>query len=512
MNKRKTITGIIISFCFLMFGIFSLTACGEKPINEINIVFDQSVGATSPDQQFFIEKVYGQTQGLDSIRIMAKYSDGSEGEIKDAEITINYQGIGDESSSLKTLEEFKTKAKNNTLDAGGWSLTASYKGLQTPTTYITVNRAESPKEYNLRFTSNIFSSKLQANSLYYGTKDAGFNITLLNGSQVVDNSMIDSLYKIKDGEEEEFDSSKSIQEYIDNDKTEYVTIENLYPGTYTVFAKVKAETNFNEKYTNVLTLKILKAPVEIDTTDMKVVYQFGSNTQYIKNLTFEQIDNGTVFNNIKNGVNGGYVILCSDGDSSNNGEEVGKILSSEIVVPIENVWVGEFVAVENHTYNVKDNGKMIKLRFVPSDEDTGNGYKYSDLYTPSEVVEVPLEMIRGKIHAPIVTSVFGEFDGTNYSNYKAGDGLYHHLKITYDEDYKDVLFDITYDSDVTQDSAGFCATTAGRHFVTFSIINDNFEFRFDGKDDNYAYEINYYPPTIASNAYIEFAWTLDPAE
>ena len=49
MNKRKTITSIIISFCFLMFGIFSLTACGEKAINAINIVFDQSVGAIFAD-------------------------------------------------------------------------------------------------------------------------------------------------------------------------------------------------------------------------------------------------------------------------------------------------------------------------------------------------------------------------------------------------------------------------------------------------------------------------------
>ncbi len=510
MNKRKTITGIIISFCFLMFGIFSLTACGEKAINAINIVFDQSVGAILPDSQLVIKEVYGQTKGLDSIKIVAKYSDGSESEIKDAEITIYYHGIDDEGSSSKTLEEFKTKAKNNTLEAGVWELTASYKGHQTPTTYINIDRAESTKDYNLRVTSNIFSSKLQANSLYYGTKESGYNITLLNGSKVVDNSMIDSLYRMKDGEE--FDFSKSIQEYVDNNKTEYVTIENLYPGTYTVFAKVKAETNFNEKYTNAITLKILKAPVEIDTTDMKVVYQFGSNTQNIKDLTFAQIDDGTVFNNIKNGVNGGYVVLCSDGDSSNNGEETGKILSNEEVVSTENVWVGKFVAVENHTYNVRDNGKMIKLRFVPSNEDAREGYKYNDLYAPSEVVEVPMEMIRGKIHAPIVTSAFGEFDGTNYSNYKAGDGLYHYLTITYDENDKDVLFDITYDSDVTQYSSGFCATTAGRHVVTFSIINDNFEFRFDGKDDNYAYEMNYYPPTITSNAYIEFAWTLDPAE
>lgn len=511
MNKRKTITSIIISFCFLMFGIFSLTACGEKAINAINIVFDQSVGAISPGSQLVIDEVYGQTKGLDSIKIVAKYSDGSESEIQDAEITIYYHGIGDESSSLKTLEEFKTKAKNNTLDAGVWELTASYKGHQTPTTYVNIDRAESTKDYNLRVTSNIFSSKLQANSLYYGTQEAGYNITLLNGSQVVDNSMIDGLYKIKDGEE--FDASKSIQEYVDNNKTEYVTIENLYPGTYTIFAKVKAETNFNEKYTNALTLKILKAPVEIDTTDMKVVYQFGSNTQHLKDLTFAQIDDGVVFNDITNGINGGYVIICSDGDSSNNGEEVGKILSSEIVVSTRNVWVGKFVAVENHTYNVRDNGKMIKLKFVPSsDEDFRDGYKYSDLFAPSEVVEVPMEMIRGKIHAPIVTSAFGESDGTNYSNYKAGDGLHHYLKITYDENNKNVLFDITYDSDVTQDSGGFYATTAGRHFVRFSIINENFEFRFDGKDDNYAYEINYYPPTITSNAYIDFVWTLDPAE
>ena len=71
MNKRKTITSIIISFCFLMFGIFSLTACGEKAINAINIVFDQSVGAISPGSQLVIDEVYGQTKGLDSIKIVA---------------------------------------------------------------------------------------------------------------------------------------------------------------------------------------------------------------------------------------------------------------------------------------------------------------------------------------------------------------------------------------------------------------------------------------------------------
>lgn len=511
MTKTKSKFMYLLTLPILFVMMIILSSCGAKNFTFLSMVMSDDYSYANYGNMYVFNVNYGDTSGLSTMELYANYDNGSKVLLSTSDYTyqISYTALGENTQTTScSLEEYLQKVSSNTLEAGNWRLVFTYKN-QTFEIQINVARASSQNDYNLQIISNS-EFNLPQNTISYGAKNSAFAIKVSNGGVYLDSSKFENtLYVLN--ENENYDNTKSALDYFNQSKLTSFDVSTKKPGKYMVAVKILATDNYDLTFTKFVELTINKSQIEIKNENLTLSYEFDVNDKKYNDLTFDDMQKG----NFK--LLGAKIILCSDRNSENNSvlEYSEKITNEEICELSEDI--GSFVPVNNQiTYNTKNNGGQIALKFVPSDKfDSYFNAKPSDLFDTSLEVVATLNLKRGEVLAPYVSSQFGTKIGTTqtYSNPTLQtDGNI--LKV-YADDLKDRLFEIQTSTGCqinvgTNYEYEFLTRTAGNFDVKFVMLSDNFKWKQDGYAGIVgAYTRQFNQTTSSENTSVEFSYTIN---
>ena len=512
MTKTKSKLMYLLTLPILFVMIIILSSCGSKNFTTLSMVMSDAYSYANYGNIYVFNVNYGDTSGLSTMELYANYDDGSKVLLSTSDYTcqISYTALGENTQTTScSLEEYLQKVSSNTLEAGNWRLVFTYKN-QTFEIQINVARASSQNDYNLQIISNS-EFNLPQNTISYGAKNSAFAIKVSNGGVYLDSSKFENtLYVLN--ENENYDNTKSALDYFNQSKLTSFDVATKKPGKYMVAVKILATDNYDLTFTKFVELTINKSQIEIKNENLTLSYEFDVDDKKYNDLTFDDMQKG------KFKLLGAKIILCSDRNSENNSvlDYSEKITNEEICELNEDI--GSFVPVNNQfTYNAKNNGGQIALKFVPSDKfDSYFNAKPSDLFDTSLEVMATLSLKKGEVFAPYVSSQFGTKIGTTqtYSNPTLQpDGNI--LKIYADENLKDRLFEIQTSTGCqinvgTNHDYEFLTRTAGNFNVKFVMLSDNFKWKQDGNAGIVgAYTRQFNQTTSSENTSVEFSYTIN---
>ncbi len=452
-NKlKKKLLSFIFAFCLIIPCLFLLSACGnDKKLNYIQVSLADGEYSTS----IYETRDFGNTTGLNNIKIKAYYSDGSNEnvELSNVQITVSFTADGSEESRVtKTFEEYTQMCENSNLTAGSWKLTLKYKD-NSCEVYIGVSKVNNTSNYTLNVASKV--ENIGENQIYYGTKFEGIDYSVFNGDTQLDDSMIEKICILNKVDGSSSDISSLTQEEIKAlpkpseilNSENYIAgelsylLEDINPGKYLIFAEIKEQGNYLKSYSDYQTLVIKKSQIVATAEDFTIDFTFKQD--FCKGVTLDEmlhgIPNGNGYLSFGNSkINGKLSLLFnSDLNDENNNLVNDNKLTRETLIwhNFENSdWdfsrtseiddriaiYGTLAEVNPKTYNFdstkgETNTITTKVKFVPKGDENW----YEKVYAESEEFEITIILHRTAYSAPTL-NVLNELTDFKYSTENNG--------------------------------------------------------------------------------------------
>lgn len=563
---KKKLLSFIFAFCLIIPCIFLLSACGnDKKLNYIQVSLADGEYSTT----IYETRDFGNTTGLNNIKIKAYYSDGSDEnvELTNAQITVSFSADGlEESRVTKTFEEYTQMCEGSNLTAGFWRLTLNYKDKSFEVN-IDVRKVNEDSKYTLNVTSRV--GNIGKNQIYYGTKFKGIDYSVFNGDTQLDDSMIEKIciledstyyaYDISSLTQEEIDALPKPNEIVDSENyqvgelsNELSNLENIKPGKYLIFAEIKEQENYLKSYSAYQALVVKKSQIVATAENFKIDFTFRQD--FCKGVTLDEMLHGisdgngyTSFGNSK--INGKLSLLFnSDLNGENNNLVNDDKLTNETLIwhNFENSdWdfsttgeiddriaiYGTLAEVNPKTYNFdstkgETNTITTKVKFVPKGDDNW----YEKVYAESKEFEITIILHRTAYKAPTL-SVINELSGFKYSTDNNGNPekmkfyldatnytlipydttqteLAKHLKTAFQANK---VYSIHTNAEFEQDeneNLYVCSSAVGRYFIR-CYINPNLYYNDENlTHSNTNIAITKHDKTSENEAYIEYSWEI----
>lgn len=562
---KKKLLSFIFAFCLVIPCVFLLCACGnDKKLNYIQV----SLADGEYSASIYETRDFGNTTGLNNIKIKAYYSDNSNEnvELTNVQITVSFSADGSEQSRVtKTFEEYTQMCEGSNLTAGFWRVTLNYKANSCEVN-IDVRKVNDNSNYTLKVTSKV--GNIGENKIYYGTKFKGINYSVFNGNTQLDDSMIekkiyilnkndDSSYDISSLTQEEINALPKPNEIVDSENyhvgelsNELSNLEYIEPGKYLIFAEIKEQENYLKSYSDYQTLVVKKSPIIATAENFKIDFTFIQD--FCKGVTLDEmlhgISNGngyTLFGNSK--INGKLSLLFnSDLNDENNNLVNDNKLTSETLIwhNFEESWneadngiynYGTLAEVNPKTYNFdstkgETNTITTKVKFVPKGDENWA----EKVYTESKEFEITIILHRTAYKAPTL-AVISDLTDFKYSTDNSGNPqemkfeLYvpHCALIPYDAtqtefaQYLKTAFEtnkaycIYTNAKLEQDNIGdyyFYSSAVGSYFIK-CYINPNLYYNDENlTPSNTNIAITKHDKTSENEGYIEYSWTISKGD
>lgn len=564
-NKlKKKLLSFIFAFCLIIPCIFLLSACGnDKKLNYIQV----SLADGEYSASIYETRDFGNTTGLNNIKIKAYYSDNSNEnvELTNAQITVSFSADGSEQSRVtKTFEEYTQMCEDSNLTAGFWRLTLKYKDKSCEVN-IDVQKVNDNSNYTLKVTSKV--GNIGENQIYYGTKFKGIDYSVFNGNTQLDDSMIEKkIYILNKNDDSSYDISSLTQdeikdlpkpnEIVDSENyhvgelsNELSNLEYIEPGKYLIFAEIKEQENYRKSYSAYQTLVVKKSQIVATAENFKIDFTF--NKDLCKGVTLDEMLHGisegngyTSFGNSK--INGKLsLLLRSDLNDENNNLVNDNKLTNETLIwhNFEESWneadngiydYGTLAEVNPQTYNFdstkgETNTITTKVKFVPK------GYEnwVEKVYAESKEFEITIILHRTAYSAPTLY-VVNELTDFKYSTDNNGNpqemkfNLYapnyallpydatqpelaQHLKTAFEANKAYCIYtNAKFEKDETENY--FCSSAVGSYFIRY-YINPNLYYNDENlTHDNSNITITKHDKTGENEGYIEYKWTISKGD
>lgn len=564
-NKlKKKLLSFIFAFCLIIPCIFLLSACGnDKKLNYIQV----SLADGEYSASIYETRDFGNTTGLNNIKIKAYYSDNSNEnvELTNAQITVSFSADGSEQSRVtKTFEEYTQMCEDSNLTAGFWRLTLKYKDKSCEVN-IDVQKVNDNSNYTLKVTSKV--GNIGENQIYYGTKFKGIDYSVFNGNTQLDDSMIEKkIYILNKNDDSSYDISSLTQdeikdlpkpnEIVDSENyhvgelsNELSNLEYIEPGKYLIFAEIKEQENYRKSYSAYQTLVVKKSQIVATAENFKIDFTF--NKDLCKGVTLDEMLHGisegngyTSFGNSK--INGKLsLLLRSDLNDENNNLVNDNKLTNETFIwhNFEESWneadngiydYGTLAEVNPQTYNFdstkgETNTITTKVKFVPK------GYEnwVEKVYAESKEFEITIILHRTAYSAPTLY-VVNELTDFKYSTDNNGNPqemkfdlyapnyallpydatqpeLAQHLKTAFEANKAYCIYtNAKFEKDETENY--FCSSAVGSYFIRY-YINPNLYYNDENlTHDNSNITITKHDKTGENEGYIEYKWTISKGD
>ncbi len=384
--------------------------------------------------------------------------------------------IQDPNNETITFDEYKQKVESDSLEIGTWVLEFEYETL-TENFNVNILKLDNKNLYSLKLESVL---NTQENKLYYGTNRSGVDVFVsINNlsTNLVEERNISGIYKLKETTEYRFDLFPT------EDIVESVVFEELLPGTYYMCALITDDV-YNDKFSNFTKVEVEKSKIEVDHSNLNLSWSFKTFGPF-QDVTFEQMNT----NNNPINFSDVNIVMCSDGDSTNNGNNyVGNKKTSELIDNNFEIY-GTFVSqTPNATYNSSANTQTISLKFVP------NKY-YSAFFEESDYFNTTITINKCSVAVPIAKSecCSGQHE---YSPNKE-----HCLSIyaQYPDVYT-ITTNGTCDYKNKYSYNDYCFKEVGEHFVNYEIkYKNNYEWARNSNQPS-----NYYCNVSQENQTVKF--------
>ena len=564
-NKlKKKLLSFIFAFCLIIPCIFLLSACGnDKKLNYIQV----SLADGEYSASIYETRDFGNTTGLNNIKIKAYYSDNSNEnvELTNAQIAVSFSADGSEQSRVaKTFEEYTQMCEDSNLTAGFWRLTLKYKDKSCEVN-IDVQKVNDNSNYTLKVTSKV--GNIGENQIYYGTKFKGIDYSVFNGNTQLDDSMIEKkIYILNKNDDSSYDISSLTQdeikdlpkpnEIVDSENyhvgelsNELSNLEYIEPGKYLFFAEIKEQENYRKSYSAYQTLVVKKSQIVATAENFKIDFTF--NKDLCKGVTLDEMLHGisdgngyTSFGNSK--INGKLsLLLRSDLNDENNNLVNDNKLTNETLIwhNFEESWneadngiydYGTLAEVNPQTYNFdstkgETNTITTKVKFVPK------GYEnwVEKVYAESKEFEITIILHRTAYSAPTLY-VVNELTDFKYSTDNNGNPqemkfdlyapnyallpydatqpeLAQHLKTAFEANKAYCIYtNAKFEKDETENY--FCSSAVGSYFIRY-YINPNLYYNDENlTHDNSNITITKHDKTGENEGYIEYKWTISKGD
>ena len=555
---KKKLLSFIFAFCLIIPCIFLLNACGnDKKLNYIQVSLADGEYSTSIYGQ---SRDFGNTTGLNNIKIKAYYSDGSNEnvELTNAQITVSFTADGlEESRVTKTFEEYTQMCENSNLTAGFWRLTLKYKDKSCEVN-IDVKKVNDNSNYTLKVISKF--GNIGENQIYYGTKFKGIDYSVFNGTTQLDDSMIEkkiytltkddnSFYDISSLTQDEIKALPKPSEIVDSGNyrelsNEIPNLESIEPGKYLIFAEIKEQENYRKSYSAYQTLVVNKSPIVATAEDFKIDFTF--NYDLCKGVTLDEMLHGingyTSFGNSK--INGKLsLLLSSDLNDENNNLANDNKLTNETLIwhNFKESWdeadskifnYGTLAEVNPQTYNFdstkgETNTITTKVKFVPK----GNENYYEKFYVESQEFEITIILHRTAYSAPTL-DVLNYISGFKYSTDNNGNpekmkfqfNVPNYALIPYDATQTELAQNLNTEANIAYyictnaqfEKDGFenyvYSSAVGSYFIR-CYINPNLYYNNENlTPSNSNITITKHDKTGENEGYIEYSWTISKGD
>lgn len=563
---KKKLLSFIFAFCLIIPCIFLLNACGNnKKLNYIQVSLADGEYSTSI---YGMSRDFGNTTGLNNIKIKAYYSDNSNEnvELTNAQITVSFTADGAEESRVtKTFEEYTQMCENSNLTAGFWRLTLKYKDKSCEVN-IDVKKVNDNSNYTLKVISKV--GNIGENKIYYGTKFKGIDYSVFNGNIQLDDSMVekkicilnkndDSYYDISSLTQEEINALPKPNEIVDSGNyhvgelsNELSNLEYIKPGEYLIFAEIKEQENYLKSYSAYQTLVVKKSPIVATAENFKIDFTFDYNL--CKGVTLDEMLRG-----ISDGNGNGYtsygnskisgklsLLLSSDLNDENNNLANDNKLTNETLIwhNFKESWdeadskivnYGTLAEVNPQTYNFDStkgeiNTITTKVKFVPK----GNENYYEKFYVESEEFEITIILHRTAYSAPTL-EVLNYINGFKYSTDNNGNpekmkfqfNVPNYALIPYDATQTELVQNLNTEANIAYyictnaqfEKDGFenyvYSSAVGSYFIR-CYINPNLYYKdkylTNSLHQNIA--VTKHDKTSENEGYIEYSWTISKGD
>ncbi len=561
---KKKLLSFIFAFCLIIPCIFLLSACGnDKKLNYIQV----SLADGEYSASIYETRDFGNTTGLNNIKIKAYYSDNTNEnvELTNAQITVSFSADGSEQSRVaKTFEEYTQMCEDSNLTAGFWRLTLKYKDKSCEVN-IDVQKVNDNSNYTLKVTSKV--GNIGENQIYYGTKFKGIDYSVFNGNTRLDDSMIEKkIYILNKNDDSSYDISSLTQdeikdlpkpnEIVDSENyhvgelsNELSNLEYIEPGKYLIFAEIKEQENYLKSYSAYQTIVVKKSQIVATAENFKIDFTF--NKDLCKGVTLDEMLHGisdgngyTSFGNSK--INGKLSLLFnSDLNDENNNLVNDNKLTNETLIwhNFEESWneadngiydYGTLAEVNPQTYNFdstkgETNTITTKVKFVPK------GYEnwVEKVYAESKEFEITIILHRTAYSAPALY-VVNDLTDFKYSTDNNGNPqemkfdlyapnyallpydatqpeLAQHLKTAFEANKAYCIYtNAKFEKDETENY--FCSSAVGSYFIRY-YINPNLYYNDENlTHDNSNITITKHDKTGENEGYIEYKWTISKGD
>lgn len=558
---KKKLLSFVFAFSLIITSLFLLSACDkDKKLNYIQVSLADGGYSTS----IYETRDFGNTTGLNNIKIKAHYSDGSDKnvELTNVQIAVSFSADGSEQSRVaKTFEEYTQMCEDSNLTAGSWKLTLKYKD-NSCEVYIGVSKVNNTSNYTLNVTSKV--ENIGENQIYYGTKLAGINYSVFNGNTQLDDSMIEKICILNKVDGSSSDISSLTQEEIKAlpkpseivNSENYIAgelsylLEDINPGKYLIFAEIKEQENYLKSYSDYQTLVIKKSQIVATAENFKIDFTF--NQYFCKGVTLDEmlhgISNGDGYSSFGNSkINGKLSLLFnSDLDDGNNNSANDNKLTRETFIwhNFENSdWdftstggiddriaiYGTLAEVNPKTYNFdstkgETNTITTKVKFVPK------GDEYGAIYAESKEFEITIILHRTAYSAPTL-NVINELTDFKYSTENNGNPekmkfdlsvpdyalipydatqpeLAQHLKTAFEANKAYCIYtNAKFEKDDTGNYDYVCSSAVGSYFIK-CYINPNLYYNDEIPYAHRNITITKHDKTSDNEGYIEYSWTI----
>lgn len=562
---KKKLLSFIFVFCLIIPCMFLLSACGnDKKLNYIQV----SLADGEYSASIYETRDFGNTTGLNNIKIKAYYSDNSNEnvELTNVQITVSFSADGfEESRVTKTFEEYTQMWEGSNLTAGFWRLTLNYKDNSCEVN-IDVRKVNNTSNYTLNVASKV--ENIGKNQIYYGTKFEGIDYSVFNGNTQLDDSMIEKIcilnkiegsrnydYDISSLTQEEIDALPKPNEIVDSENyqvgelsNELSNLENIKPGKYLIFAEIKEQENYLKSYSAYQTLVVKKSQIVATAENFKIDFTFRQD--FCKGVTLDEMlygisdGNGyTSFGNSK--INGKLSLLFnSDLNDENNNLVNDNKLTSETLIwhNFEESWneadngiynYGTLAEVNPKTYNFdstkgETNTITTKVKFVPKGDENWA----EKVYTESKEFEITIILHRTAYKAPTL-AVINELSGFKYSTNSNGNpekmkfylDAPNYTLIPYDTTPEELeqflktesnkVYSIHTNAEFEQDeneNLYVCSSAVGSYFIR-CYINPNLYYNDENlTPSNTNIAITKHDKTSENEGYIEYSWTISKGD
>lgn len=554
----------IFAFCLIIPCIFLLNACGnDKKLNYIQVSLADGEYSTSI---YGMSRDFGNTTGLNNIKIKAYYSDNSNEnvELTNAQITVSFTADGAEESRVtKTFEEYTQMCENSNLTAGFWRLTLKYKDKSCEVN-IDVKKVNDNSNYTLKVISKV--GNIGENKIYYGTKFKGIDYSVFNGNIPLDDSMVEkkicilnkndnSYYDISSLTQEEINALPKPNEIVDSGNyhvgelsNELSNLEYIKPGEYLIFAEIKEQENYLKSYSAYQTLVVKKSPIVATAENFKIDFTFDYNL--CKGVTLDEmlrgISDGNGYTSYGNSKISGKLslLLSSDLNDENNNLANDNKLTNETLIwhNFKESWdeadskivnYGTLAEVNPQTYNFDStkgeiNTITTKVKFVPK----GNENYYEKFYVESEEFEITIILHRTAYSAPTL-NVLNYINGFKYSTDNNGNpekmkfqfNVPNYALIPYDATQTELVQNLNTEANIAYyictnaqfEKDGFenyvYSSAVGSYFIR-CYINPNLYYKdkylTTSLHQNIA--VTKHDKTSENEGYIEYSWTISKGD